>query len=267
MFMRAQERTFGLDLADDEIESPRKASSSAPEVTIEARNRQNTLESSKANATVESERVARVRRHCNKQNLMLSSWWKSALNSNLQEKKLLTFGGSLVENSLPGRFDRVYQPEKLTQFDRIFSRTWETPVRRSHAAQHTEGGDGEDTTEFPRVISLDFLSSTGNIRQINTDESHGTKGLSIRDFVSHYNHRAQTESTLKFFAEFFDFQSDTNSIDSPVKQNHPAMYKQYCEPMSPKLFTHSPHKIDEFDAALHALHLSPNDVTGVNEVR
>jgi len=82
------------------------------------------------------QRIQNVRDRCRTQNRALSMWWKVALQINVQQRMWMQLGNSPSESILPPRFDRLYQPEKMAQFDRFFARSWATPVRRSHSAQH-----------------------------------------------------------------------------------------------------------------------------------
>jgi hypothetical protein len=257
-FMKMHERAFSSNYSDkdDEMESHG--------------NDQSNDYPRSAHARLESERIARIRKHCTKQNLVLSTWWKKALQANLKEKNLLRFGATPDSNALPGRFERVYQPEKLTQFDRVFSRTWETPVRRSHAAQHAEGADGDDTRDLARIISVDVFSS--NHARLH-ETSNNLQGLSTRDFIATYGFQPRTLSKLQTFAQFFDgvgtssLHSETEIQDYGTERtNLPKKYQQYCDPMSSKFHIHSHEKVKEFNRALHDLRLSADDVAGICEV-
>jgi hypothetical protein len=39
------------------------------------------------------------------------------------------FGAETEDSLLPPRYERLYQPEKMAQFDRFFARGWATPLR------------------------------------------------------------------------------------------------------------------------------------------
>lgn len=258
-YMKTHERAFSITCTDkdDEEESPG--------------NNQSSEYPHSAQTSLESERVARIRKHCTKQNLALSTWWKAALQTNFNEKNLLRFGTTSDNNALPGRFERVYQPEKLTQFDRVFSRTWETPVRRSHAAQHAEGADGDDTRDFARIISVGVHSS--NNARLQETKCNDLQGISIRDFVATYDFEPRTSSKLQAFTQFFDglvtsrMHAETVIHDyGTATTNPPEKYQQYCDPMSSKFHIHSHQKVEEFNRALHDLCLSADDVAGIREV-
>ena len=260
-FMKNHELAFCINCTDDEdeVESPVKAQSTGSTLIPHT------------TSMVESERVARIRKHCTKQNSVLSSWWKVALSANLQEKNLLRFGTMKDTKSLPGRFERVYQPEKLTQFDRVLSRAWETPVRRSHAAQHAEGTDGDDSCDFARVISVDVLPSNGTRLHIKGDVD--VQGTSISDFVATHDLHFENTDKLKTFTQFFDHPTALSLRSGTLNHDYfseltkpPEIYRQCCEAMSNKFHDYSFQKVDEFNGALHDLRLCADDVTGICEV-
>jgi hypothetical protein len=268
-FMKTHERAFGNNWVDEEeVESPMKLHSHDPGQDFAVSSKSQCFSDEKG-SRLESERVARVRRRCNKQNLVLSSWWKIALQANLEEKMLLRFGRTHEENVLPGRFERVYQPEKLTQFDRVFSRTWETPVRRSHAAQHAEGVDGDDVSEFARLFFLD-LSLKNHKEKLFTEESR-LQRLSLSDFVAAYKFDHRSESNMKLFVEFFDREAanvgNIGQVDCEQMTIVPEKYREYCAPISRSFHLHTPQQIKEFKEALRNLSLSVDDVAGISEVR
>lgn len=68
----------------------------------------------------QSRRIQKVRNQCQSQNLALSSWWKHAIQNNVQQRMWMQLGRSQEEPMLPPRFERIYQPEKIAQFDRFF---------------------------------------------------------------------------------------------------------------------------------------------------
>ena len=74
---------------------------------------------------------------------VLSFWWKRAIELYVQQRMCMRLSTRRDHNDndtdaesvkTADTFERVYQPEKLTQFDRYFSRSWSQPSRLSHAA-------------------------------------------------------------------------------------------------------------------------------------
>jgi hypothetical protein len=168
----------------------------------------------------ESNRVLQVRNRCKAQNLALSTWWKVALQSNIQQRMWMRLGNNQVEPELPPQFERIYQPEKLSQIDRFFSRTRSAPVRRSHAAQHSEGLEDGDATEFSRVISGNFASASPD----NGPVEHIDEGLAVSAFIKKWRFGSRSDPSLKLFAKHYKkspVSSDFFYIGNPDTTNRP----------------------------------------------
>ena len=72
---------------------------------------------------VQSRRIQKVRQCCMSQNLALSTWWKIALQANVQQRLWMQHRQDSEDSlDLPPRFERLYQPEKIAQFDRFFGK-------------------------------------------------------------------------------------------------------------------------------------------------
>jgi hypothetical protein len=254
--MKVYQRIFGVEWDDNEDEELCEfVSASATTQAQESRN------------------VLRVRSRCNAQNAALSSWWKIALQANLKQRMGMRLNNMCIDQPSRSHFDRVYQPEKIGQFDRFFSRTWLTPVRRSHAAQHSEGVDDEDTSELMRIITEDLSSSKSQASPSNASEKSNETRLT--DYVRNFACRKPTgnESTLKSFSEYFNDTSEPNRFDfignSPSCTYTPQDYVQYCTPSStvfnqPQCYAEE--KIEEFNRKLHDNNLSADNVAGIREV-
>jgi hypothetical protein len=175
----------------------------------------NSIESAVYRQEDQSRRIQKVRNRCNIQNQALSNWWKIAIQANIQQRMWMQLGNSPVESMVPPRFERLYQPEKMAQFDRFFARPWATPVRRSHSAQHSAGPDDEnDIAEFRRNITgrplvsekaslLDQSAAYDDSQEINDLSS------SLEQFVADYGFESQNERSLKMFVEHHDAPSNT----------------------------------------------------------
>lgn len=74
-------------------------------------------------------RIDRVKQRCIAQHYALSSWWKVAIQTYIQQRMWMQLGGNPAGSSLPPRFDRIYRPKELSHFDKVFSRPWATPSR------------------------------------------------------------------------------------------------------------------------------------------
>jgi hypothetical protein len=165
-----------------------------------------------------SRRIATVRKRCKAQNQALSSWWKIAIQSNIQQRMWMQLGKSPSESMLPPRFERLYQPEKMAQFDRFFARSWATPVRRSHSAQHSEASDDErEIAEFRRNISGRNITipKKEESRDLDNDERRH-RGSTLHNFVAD-NLEPTVEPSLKMFIEHYDIsgRSMVSDADEP----------------------------------------------------
>lgn len=201
----------------------------------------------------------------------LSMWWKVALQSNFQQRMLVGRGKGSHENTLPPRFERVHQPDKLGQFDKIFSKVWETPVRRSHAAQHSEGSGDDDVVSCRRVISDDY----SHFENAADQDAAPSVCIHLNDFVKETGFRSPTESRLETFSRHFT-QFPLSKADTPLNEmagfndtEIPQEYVRYCSPLGE---VHGPHRkfdpdrVNEFKDALQDISLSADDVNGIREV-
>jgi hypothetical protein len=278
--MKAYQRAFGVDwreeddnTGDGDIESRSKACSAEQVLPSSTRPRPGTPGNTTSNSWErESKSVVRVRKCCKEQQTALSIWWKVALQSNLKERFWVRLGTEQEESLLPGRFERVYQPEKLSQFDRFFSRAWETPVRRTHAAQHSETLDDEDATaNYLRVISSDCLPSSSQRRDPPpADTSLGA--IKLSELVSDYGFVPREAPSMKLFAERFNTVGGHHSLDYITQSdasrmnNPPEEYVRYCAHTRQAFDRYDESRADEFIRALHDFSLSSDDVTGIDEV-
>ena len=73
---------------------------------------------------VQSKRIQLVRNRCNSQNQALSSWWKLAIQANVQQRMWMQLGHNIGTPMLPPRYERIYQPSKIAQFDRFFGKVF-----------------------------------------------------------------------------------------------------------------------------------------------
>ena len=164
--MKTYHKIFGVADWDGD----NKSSESGDKITEDEFSPGTSTESSRPVAFVEREerprRLRKVRSRCTAQSKALSSWWKLAIQTNIQRRMWVRVGRSPIDSFLPPRFERIYQPEKMAQFDRFFSRSWATPVRRSHASQHMEDhGDKNAPLDYYRDISGRVVSSPSTIER------------------------------------------------------------------------------------------------------
>ena len=227
-------------------------------------------------------RIQKVRDRCTTQNKALSIWWKIALQSNVQQRMWMKLGNSPMDFMIPPRFDRLYQPEKMAQFDRFFARPWATPVRRSHSAQHNaETDDDTEIAVFRRNIS-------GVPRQ-----KKALSGITV-DPTASGDREAPYHTTLESFAQEYGFAPDPHALPAPsggtqddvvgkgtesgsshcyigdIDTGSAKARQEYAEYVSPQDENSSPfrrHAWKEFQEALNPLSLGADDVDGIRKVR
>ncbi|CAM9514219.1 unnamed protein product [Discosporangium mesarthrocarpum] len=83
----------------------------------------------------------RVRRMCARQRAAMSQWWRDALQRYAQKRMWMHLGPP-KQGQLPPRYERIYEPHRLTEFDKHFSYGFAVPVPEDtdlpgqHAAAH-----------------------------------------------------------------------------------------------------------------------------------
>jgi hypothetical protein len=192
-------------------------------------------------------------------------------------------------------FERLYQPEKMAQFDRFFARSWATPVRRSHSAQHGGEDDDEVSELRQKMYGRPFLPLEAT-RQAEKGKDSQTLGgatgyTSLDHFISAHGFQPRQRPTMRRFIQQHDIQDDgTKSSRSVLKKegglpDKPGSYRyigdtnrrnekakdEYIRCVSPldnlQSNLHNPIAFDEFKESLHAMSLNANDVDGIQEVR
>ena len=153
----------------------------------------------------------------------------------------MQLGSSPTESLLPPRFERLYQPEKIAQFDRFFARAWATPVRRSHSAQHSKGSSDDETgaRDFRRSVSV--RKSTGPVEtntsaQVAERIQHDKNNLRITktldNFVNSYGLQPHFKPTLKSFVKDHDIKHRNSGVSSRLtgEFTYPLLYciKSLC---------------------------------------
>jgi hypothetical protein len=257
------------------------------------------------------QKIQKVRDRCDSQNKALSNWWKVAVQRNVQQRMVRAYrrkshrfhsvethiipflqwmqlGRSPTESLLPPRFERLYQPEKLAQFDRFFARSWATPVRRSHAAQH--GGDAEEElSEYQRNIyrplkkADEIKSKTGGDEE---EEAYET----LHEVISKHGFESNKRSTLRRFVQQHDIiddeiatsRSNMSNEDDPFVSRSSYHFigdtntgmdqprEEYVRCVKPSVYLESslynPVAFEEFKESLHALSINANEVEEIQEL-
>lgn len=219
----------------------------------------------------ESKCVMLVRHRCKTQEKALSNWWKVALQSYFKERMWTKLKIRHYESDLPSRFERVYQPEKIGQFDRVFSRAWETPVRRSHAAQHSESMEDDKTADFTRLMAFKFTEPSKVVAKL--DEKRTASEIPLKKWIGEAGFALQFESSLTSFTQYFESPSQkpfeyVGDNTEAKKATIPKEYELYCA-SSYDVFgnpqSYKSDRIQEFERGLHDFALNADDVFGIKE--
>lgn len=267
--MKTYRKAFGIDWNDNEDDgdyftpSPRSKRTQS-NLSRRHRSREN------GRGDEESLRVRRVRSRCEAQKESLSVWWKHALQQNIKQRMWMQLGQKQADILLSPRFERVYEPDKLGQFDRFFSRSWATPVRRSHAAQHTEGGD-DDSGDLPRWISSTPVPLKDGTEKA-TDAGYYTHRVHLDDFIDRYGHEPRNESNLRRFSDYHSkltkVTTDSAYIGNiEVQAMARPEYIQYASGGAPERpQQYDAETIQEFRECLYDCTLGADDVPGIQKV-
>jgi len=223
--MKTYQRAFGIDWQDSEDNDgfqryPTKPkrhnraqsdASSLPPRPLANRSVSRESQRSTEGQSNESLRIEYVRESCLAQNKALSLWWKVAIQANVKSRMWMQLGSAPSEAELPPRFERLYQPEKIAQFDRFFARGWATPVRRSHSAQHTKGSSDDETgwRDFRRSVHSSQVlpgprDSAPQDSAPGEDSGDHQITKALDSFVSSYGLQPHFKPTMKSFVKHHD---------------------------------------------------------------
>jgi len=231
----------------------------------------------------QSRRIQKVRDRCSTQNKALSMWWKIALQINVQQRMWMRLGKSPSESMLPPRFERLYQPGKIAHFDKFFARSWATPVRRSHSAQHSEEID-EQTSDFRRIIygrpSDQVAKSNPNL-----DQEEGQDDSTLHKFISSHGFDTQKRTIMRRFVQKHDIMDDgiktfrqtpsnnglpSHSYVGDTNWRNERVRDEYVRAVRPSDNLQSSHcnpqAFGEFKESLNAMSLNANDVHGIHNL-
>lgn len=271
--MGTYQRVYGVawkeetsDKVDSPVASPRRDNLLASPRDVDC---------SEASDSDEAKNVQLVRKRLEYQKEALSLWWKHALQTNIQQRMWMRVCQEDTKSEVRPRFERLYQPETISQYDRYFSKAWSTPVRRSHALQHNESGneEGEGGELFRAVLRTPALVDTG---KSPTKKDEGRQN--VAEFASSYGYGHCCETTLKRFSDYHAKRTnvavDATFIGSPDREKSDQVARrkeQYEQYLSSNLDLSKPHhfeeeKVREFEVCLHDFNLSSDDVRGIHKV-
>jgi hypothetical protein len=133
-----------------------------------------------------------------------------AVQAYIQQRILMQLVQEKTETSVPLRFDRIYQTEKLAQFDKLFSRSWAVPVRLSHAAQHSQP-DAADicvshyanfTRSHKEQLTYDRESCLQNDSKSSTSSNSREGRYTIKYFVRNHGLKPKNQPFLTHFLNY-----------------------------------------------------------------
>lgn len=215
----------------------------------------------------EKDTLTALDKRCQAQSMALSMWWKTALQENIQQRRWMRSSLAPERPATTSRLERVYQPEKLEQFDRVFSKVWEIPVRRSHATQHADGIEDEDLSDLIRV-----MSHPGHDRpEAESAEPKCGQDSALRDVLSKGTVGKVTPLapfTRHFEASGMKQGRCADYIGGNESTRAPEEYIRYC---SSQFAENAPYsypleKVAEFKKVLHENSLHFDDVAGIREM-
>lgn len=220
----------------------------------------------------ESQRVANVRNRVANQNKVLSIWWKRALQTTLEQRIWLQSSSGLgleaADSLLPPRFERLYQPEKMAQFDRFFARGWATPLR-SPPERVNEPDPG--AVPYSRVVTKGCAACVGDDSPI---KSHVTQSEPIRKFFETAGYEPSFEMNSPLFVQPHDknasyASSSPEFVGNVSSASVPDVYRRYCTPSRDLFatpFSSNEQSKREFEANLREMSLHSDDVDGIREL-
>jgi hypothetical protein len=182
----------------------------------------------------------------------------------------MQLGQGNPETPMPPRFERLYQPEKLGQFDRFFSRSWTTPVRRSHSSQHSDDPEGEVDVNLRRV----FSDGVPPIIEREVQGSHSIEmdETSLDDFLRRHGFDPLGQASLETFLVHQMSCETTPPSDfvflgqlDPLNMNVPAVYTRYVG--SSDVQTYKSETVEEFKSCLRDYTLHSDNVGEILRVR
>lgn len=220
-------------------------------------------------ASNESLKAARVSGSCMMQRDVLSIWWRQALQSFVQARMWMNMRPPESDALLPTRYERLYQPHKLAQFDRFFLRSWAIPVGREHFEQQVENSYAGSKVLMravsPAVTRIwkeekvapeqDQESLAEVIGEAGFEFAHEPQ---LKRFVAHHDRRLVSESAEKYM-----------SLSTPKPATACPEYERHVAPLSgdyEDLATARPEAADEFKAYLEPFRLTSDNVAGIREV-
>lgn len=226
--MKSYQSMFGVDWSD--VEDDILAADNGQQRHLRAHKRNESVGSALSIADDPARRIDRVKQRCNAQNNALSVWWKVAIQTYLQQRMWMQLGGNTSGSSLPARFDRLYRPNELSHFDKVFARPWATPSRLSHEDQHKsslEDGELGSASLSPRKATPKESKITLFDERVQSFKGHGEQDkakdedqgyITLRDYVNSHGFNAKNRSSLNQLLEAHAYKPHALSTMEPLEK-------------------------------------------------
>jgi len=290
--MKSYQSIFGVDWNDWEEDCKLDRDIQRPSLSHK---RSESVSSLGGTAELTEGRIGRVKNRCKSQNNALSVWWKVAIQSYIQQRMWMQLGGNQNGSSMPPRFERLYHPNELSQFDKFFARPWATPSRLSHEDQHKSPLDSAmesegipsrkaTPTSEEKVTLFDerVQSSKGGGEKSDDDDEEDDGNLTLREFVEVYGFGSKNRSSLKHLLKAHSRKGNLRLAHEQTekRENTSLQYvgnlEEKIEPC-PKYIDYAssatmprrsfrPGARDEFALCLRDTNLDSNDVLGIRNL-
>ena len=201
-----------------------------------------------------NQRMERIQNRSKAQNVALSLWWRAAIQSYVQQRMWLARRKSSTASSQfkelddmnnDSSFERRYQPTKLTQFDKIFARSWAIPLQSPYDSNmnpnspkqvddiiNESGAKNFLTGPFSKTRSMDSPKRKERSDEKSSvyDDSSDEECLTLREYLKQHGFQNRKVPTLQHFVKPFEV-NDTcedgwnyTTLDTKESYDHSISY-------------------------------------------
>lgn len=212
--------------------------------------------SGKGTKTADLSTAEAVRAKCDSHNAGLNVWWRLALHTNLRERMLLSLGNEPEESLLAPKYERIHQPEKISQWDKVFARNWAVPARRPHGLADDKG-----------LHDLLRIFSTKNLYDDSAQPSRGD--VSLGGFLERIRSEPREIYLTTLSNQFNAAPLSSKDFVGKIKLSEKQATEEYVNysTHSMELFdspwTSEPRKVEEFSHYLHDYAIPSDDVASI----
>jgi len=220
----------------------------------------------KTSSNSTSVRMAAVKNKFRAQIEPLSMWWKVAIQCYIQQRMWMRLG-SPAEYDESDSFERIYQPDKLTQFDKYFARAWSMPSRLSHEASLVVddlAGHKKNMTKKEPLNSIDEAVQVDESEEITLNRfMQDLVPKDDGDFTAEMGDAPAMSSKNEDYISSVEFLGDINSNTTPCEK-----YIKYANDSSFDVdSSYDPTKArEEFTRYIKDTDLDSNDVEGIRRL-